>query len=458
MQTDSSNEARRVMTTVKSEGSLPEADRRLIERIEKKHRKSVQELGEERARRIRDAIELRVPDRVPVVLGTGVFAARYGGLTASALYYDHPAYKKACRKMILDLEPDLIGYSEVGLYPGLVWDLLDTRHQRWGGGGLPSDVGIEFIEGEYMKADEYDLFILDPSDFIMRYYLPRVWGALAPFSRLPAFRDLTGTGFAGMVDLFTLPEYRALASKLHKAGKSREKGKKLAAEFRQEMACLGFPTQVQSGTTPGGAPFDLISDYLRGMRGAMLDMYRCPDKLLAACDKILAWRMAQATPASPNSSGLPARSGGALHRGSDGFMSIKQFEEFYWPGLKKALLAAIGLGYVAAPFCEGVWDDRLEYWLQLPKGKTLLFFDQVDMARAKEVLGGHACIQGNVPASLLSVGSPQDVEAYCRKLIRTCGKDGGFILSASTINPPDAARPANVKAMIDTARNYGRYY
>jgi hypothetical protein len=399
-----------------------------------------------------------VPDRVPVVIGTGVFAARYGGLTASALYYDHPAYKEACKKMIVDFEPDLIGYSEVGLYPGSVWDLLDMKHQRWGGGGLPPDAGIQFVEGEYMKADEYDLFVLDPSDFIMRYYLPRVFGALAPLSKLPAFRNLTGTGFAGMVDLFASPEFSELALKLSEAAKAREKAKKLAADFTEEMAGLGFPTQMQSGSTPGGAPFDTISDYLRGMRGTMLDMYRCPDKLLAACDKILAGRIAQSTPADPNKKGTPARSGGALHRGSDGFMSISQFEKFYWPGLKKALLAATDLGYVASPFCEGLWNDRLEYWLEMPKGKTLCFFDQVDMFRAKKILGGHVCIQGNVPASLLEVGSPQDVEQYCKRLIEVCGKGGGFILSASTINPPDAAKPANVKAMIDSAKKYGRYY
>jgi hypothetical protein len=445
------------MATERSKKPLSEEDQKLVEQIEKKHRKSVEELYEERVRRIRDAIELRVPDRVPVVMGTGVFAARYGGLTASALYYDHVAYKEACKKMILDFEPDLIGYSEVGMYPGSVWDLLEMKHQRWGGGSLPPDAGIQFVEGEYMKADEYDLFILDPSDFIMRYYLPRVFGALAPFSELPAFRNLTGTGFAGMVDLFARPEFRELASKLYVAGEAREKGKRLATDFVEEMAGLGFPTQVQGGSTPGGAPFDTISDYLRGMRGAMLDMYRYPEKLLAACDKILAWRIAQAAPASPKRTGIPERSGGALHRGSDGFMSIAQFEKFYWPDLKEALVAATELGYVAAPFCEGAWNDRLEYWLELPKGKTLCFFDQVDMFRAKEILGGHVCIQGSVPASLLQVGSPEDVEEYCKRLIKVCGRGGGFILSASTINPPDAAKPANVKAMIDSAKKCGRY-
>ena len=441
-----------------SQSRLSSENRRLKAQIEKKHGKSVEELLDERGKRIRDAIELRVPDQVPVVLGTGVFAARYGGLTASALYYDHLAYRRACKQMILDFEPDLISWSEVGMYSGAVWELLETRLQRWGGGALPPDLGIEAIEGEYMTPDEYDLLIQDPSDFMMRYYLPRAFGALAPLSKLPAFRNLAGAGFSTMVDLFVKPEYRQLASVLYKAGKSREKLKKLAAEFTDEIAGLGIPMQRQGGSTQGGAPFDTISDYLRGMRGTMLDMYRCPDKLLEACDKILSWRIAQSTPANQPQTGSPYRSGGALHRGSDGFMSIKQFERFYWPGLKKALLAAIDLGYVASPFCEGVWNDRLEYWLEMPKGKALCFFDQVDMFRAKRVLGGHVCLQGNVPASLLVAGSPQDVEDYCRKLIKVCGKDGGFILSASTINPPDSARPANVKAMIDSAKKYGRYY
>src|ERR1039458_6134827 len=131
-----------------------------------------------------------------------------------------------------------------------------------------------------------------------------------------------------------------------------------------------------------------------------------------------------------------------LHRGSDGFMSIKQFEKFYWPTLKKAILATIDLGYVAAPFCEGIWNERLEYLADLPKGKTICFFEKTDMFRAKEVLGGHVCIQGNVPPSLLEVGSPSEVEEYCKKLIQVCGKGGGFILSAGSAIYH--AKPANI--------------
>jgi len=57
---------------------------------------------------------------------------------------------------------------------------------------------------------------------------------------------------------------------LHRAGQEQEKWRQSLADFEEEMANLGFP--LASHANFGGAPFDAISDYLRGMRGTMLDM------------------------------------------------------------------------------------------------------------------------------------------------------------------------------------------
>jgi len=219
------------------------------------------------------------------------------------------------------------------------------------------------------------------------------------------------------------------------------------------MALLGFPLGNHGGGA-GSAPFDMISDFYRGMHGAMLDMYRCPDKLLAACDRILQRRVATARPADPAKRGDPRLSFIGLHRGAEGFMSRKQFEKFYWPGLKQALLCTIEMGIVPLVLCEGEYGERLEYFLELPKGKVVCIFDRTDMFRAKEVLREHVCIGGNVPSSLLQIGSPQDVEEYCAKLIQVCGKGGGFILSAGS--SIDEAKPANLKAMMDSPKKYPR--
>jgi uroporphyrinogen-III decarboxylase len=53
-----------------------------------------------------------------------------------------------------------------------------------------------------------------------------------------------------------------------------------------------------------------------------------------------------------------------------------------------------------------------------------------------------------VPASLLNIGTPDQVKDYCRKLIEVVGKGGGFILDGAT-GVPDEAKPENVKAMAD---------
>ncbi|UCC16740.1 MAG: hypothetical protein JSU58_10310 [Dehalococcoidales bacterium] len=442
------------MTT--DEKSYAEKEKRLIDEIEKKHGKSVEQLRREREQRVIDAMNLKEPDRVPVTIYSGGFAAKYSGLPQSSMYYDPAAYTEACLKVLLDFEPDS-GGGAAGTNSGFMLELLDPRHQRWPGGNLPPDVAYQFVEGEYMTADEYDLFLSDPTDFIIRYYLPRLYGTFEPLSDLPSFRDMIGgLGFGAVVALLNNPRYKELGEKLSKAAEEQDKWMKASAEFGEKAQRLGFPMQPLRGNTPGGAPFDAVSDFLRGMRGTMIDMYRCPDKLLATCDKILDWRIKRSTPANPNYEGEMVRGGGApLHRGSDEFMSIEQFEKFYWPGLKKAVMVAVDLGYTTSSFCEGVWDKRLEYWLEIPKGKATLSFERTDMFRAKEVLGGHQCIRGGVPSSLLEVGSPSEVEEYCRKLIEVCGKGGGFILGPTS--SIDGAKPANIKAMIDSAEKYGRY-
>jgi uroporphyrinogen-III decarboxylase len=202
-----------------------------------------------------------------------------------------------------------------------------------------------------------------------------------------------------------------------------------------------------------GAPFDVISDFLRGMRGAMLDMYRCPDKLLAATDmmcRIMLDRIA----AAPAALGLqPVFM--PLHRGAYGFMSLKQFETFYWPTLKKVSLALIEKGYTPDLFFEGNYTSRLEYIAELPKGKAIARFDNCDMARAKEILGNKVCIAGNMPSTVLQVGTVDDVKRIAKELIDVVGKDGGYIMAPASAL--DEVKPENLKAMIEFTKEYGKY-
>ena len=432
-----------------AQNKFPDDIKKLREEIERKHGKTPEQLFEEREKRVRDAIELREPDRVPVDVRMTYFPAKHLGIPIATAYYDAPAWRKALIKTVMDFEPDLYS-SASGNSPGRAMDILGPTQTKWPGGPLPPNVSHQAIDVETMKEDEYDLFLSDPTDYTIRYLLPRAYTSLAPLATLPQLSDRL-IGFSAMTQLFTRQDFRNLAKALLKAGEEQEKWADESGNLEDDLADLGFPPHGYMGGV-GGAPFDMVSDFYRGMRGAMLDMYRHPDELVAMCDKLLQWRISKAMPADPKKRGNPKRVFLALHRGAEGFMSKKQFEKFYWPGLKKAMLKSIELGFVPVPFCEGAYGDRLEYFLELPKGKVVAHFDLTDMVKAKEVLKDHICIMGNVPSSILQVGSPQDVEEYCKKLIKVCGKGGGFILTnGSSI---DEAKSENIRAMVESVKKY----
>ncbi len=109
-------------------------------------------------------------------------------------------------------------------------------------------------------------------------------------------------------------------------------------------------------------------------------------------------------------------------------------------------------GIVPQLFAEGGYNQRLETICDIPKGKTVWWFDLTDMEQAKKTVGQVACIAGNVPLSLLCTSTPAKVQAYCKNLMDSAGKDGGFIFSTGA--GMQGARVENVKAMIDFSKQY----
>jgi uroporphyrinogen-III decarboxylase len=246
------------------------------------------------------------------------------------------------------------------------------------------------------------------------------------------------------------PELASLLESLLQVARQASEWLQVWRSFLKEMEGLGFPLFTHSYTL---APFDILSDFLRGMKGTMLDMYRQPDKIITACEKLLPMMIDMGV-STARRTGNP-RVFIPLHRGADGFMSLKQFETFYWPTLKSVMMALIDEGLIPCPFFEGSYSLRLEYLKELPRGKVLGHFDRTDIFEAKQIIGDHMCIMGNVPLSLLYAGTPQDVKDYCRRLIDIVGKGGGFIMSAGV--SLDDAKVENVIAMFDITQEYGRY-
>jgi uroporphyrinogen-III decarboxylase len=429
-------------------------DLKLAEAVQKKHGKSTEELRAEREKRIWDAVELKVPDRVPVIFGGTFFACRYAGIPYSAAYYDTTRWKQAFKAMIVDMDPDSYGWEP--RESGIALEALASNYTRWPGGTLPPDVPFQIAEKEYMKESEYDLFLTDPSDYMMRYLLPRMYDTLKPLSKMPSIMGF-GAGVEPIAQFLSSPELEPVIKAMKKAGDAERERQQSINTMTQEMAALGFaePIPARGGIQP---PFSSFSNTFRTFNGVVKDIYRRPEKLKAALQLLVDYRIARATPAVKQGDHPTIGNSGEAHRVSDEFFSNRQFEEFVWPYWKQAMDKTYELGYdIISMWFEGKRDNQLQYFTQFPKRSMLIRFAETDIFRAKDMLGDKACIMGNVPITMLQVGSPSEVEDYCKKLIEKVGKNGGFILRAST-DFTQEAKPANVKAMIDSVEKYGRYY
>jgi len=408
--------------------------------------KATEEAYRERVTLMKDAIQLKKsPDRVPLCPSPGFFPAQYAGITIYDAMYDYEALARAWENYHRDFEPDAYT-GPTTVVPGRALDILDLKLYQWPGHGVSSEREYQFVEGEYMKAEEYQDLIDDPTAFFLNRYFPRIFGSLKPFETLPLFPPMNEIPLVPpTVFAFASEAMKAALDSLHQAGKEALLWRAAVRDMGERVMGKGFPA-FSGGFTK--APFDVIGDSLRGTRGIMLDMFRCPDELKEACDRLTPI-MIKAGVASCLANGhimpfIP------LHKGADGFMSEDQFNTFYWPSLRKLVIGLASEGMVPQLFAEGMYNDRLDVISDIPKGKAVWWFDRTDMKRAKETVGKVACLAGNVPLDLLCTGKPEEVEAYCLDLIRVAGRDGGFIFSTGA--GMQGSKPANVKAMMECVK------
>jgi len=249
---------------------------------------------------------------------------------------------------------------------------------------------------------------------------------------------------------FGIPPVQGALKALIDAGNEAMAWIEKVGAFDMRQKAMGFPGMFGGATK---APFDMVADTLRGTRAIMIDMYRQPDKVEKAVERLTPLCIKQAVRGAA-ASGIPTCFI-PLHKGADGFMSDAQFKRFYWPTLKAVILGLAEEGIVAVPFCEGSYNMRIEYLKELPKASSFWLFDRTDLIKVKEAIGDKIGIGGNVPAGLLLTGTPESVKAYCKNLIDTVGKGGGYMMSWGT--SMDEGRADTMHAMIDFTKEYGVY-
>ncbi|QDR81176.1 uroporphyrinogen decarboxylase family protein [Sporomusa termitida] len=357
-----------------------------------------------RFNRLTSAITLKTPDRVPVILAGDSFFARHMGVSLDKYIEDLEASSQINLKSIAQLgEIDGVQYLAPCVY-GL--GASTFSRVKLPGRDLPPDAQWQIDEISPMQAEDYDI-ILDKG--------------------------------------FSFYQQQTLAKYLPVAMSDLQKS--LAADWGKIAA-----NYVHAGIVPfsplifGGA-FDVLSS-ARGMANLTKDLYRMPDKLDAVLAVITTDIIAKMKARIEQLNPFAVFTGAT--RCAPEYMSVKMWERFALPSLKKQVQAVIDSGAYALLHWDNNWTRAIEYLKEFPKGKCILASDSnTDLYRAKTVLNGHMCVMGDIPAALLTLGTPDEVYQYSSKLVNDLGP-AGYILAVGCCTPLNA-KPENIKAMIAAA-------
>jgi len=82
-------------------------------------------------------------------------------------------------------------------------------------------------------------------------------------------------------------------------------------------------------------------------------------------------------------------------------------------------------------------------------------FEQVDIAKAKKILGDTACICGNLPSADLIYGKKEDIIENTKRMLDICAPGGGFMMDCSIVI--DHYDEEKFSAWYETTLEYGRY-
>jgi len=367
--------------------------------------------------RIDAAIALQPVDRVPVIPMMDFFCARYKGVPLATFIQDG------------DLGRDLLEqvFEEFGGWDATMmgttlnefaWTLTLLAPLKVPGRELGPDEQWQFDEREVMTPQDYD-FILENG------WMP-FWGSMFPRIRphIPP-QEIPAR--------FQAWDEQAVRDTLKWESK-------------------GILTFTGVAVVP---PLEVFS-MARSIKEFSLDLYRRPEKVQAAMDRVIDDLIGAGI---GGLTGIKQRTKWGYRTGFFAatratFLSPRQFERFAWPYIKKGVLAYVDAGITPLLHFDSNWTPYLHYFRELPRGKVILEIDgRTDIFKAKEVLGDHLCIMGDVPAALLKLGTPDDVRAYVQRLIDMVGKGSGFILSTGCDTPVDA-KPENVRTMIEVGKTY----
>ena len=136
-----------------------------------------EQLYQQRLKRYTTALRNGKPDMVPIRPFAAEFIATYTGMSCQDVTQDFELAFKATRQCCIDLDWDATVANMVYVWGGIA-QVMNLRYYQIPGVGLSPNTGFQYLEPPedeaFMKADEYDALIADPTGFLFNVWLPRV--------------------------------------------------------------------------------------------------------------------------------------------------------------------------------------------------------------------------------------------------------------------------------------------
>ena len=380
-------------------------------------------LYEQRLARYTCAMRGGMPDRVPIRPFVAEFCAKYAGFTCQDVAHDYTKAYEAVIRTGRDFEWDAMVANMVWVWTGLA-QALGLKYYGIPGIHVLADTGFQYHEppedGAFMKEDEYDALIDDPTAFLLNIWLPRV-SAGTPVSQLK--------GGMAMMQYF---------------GTVGGQIERMKRENGTVSAIAGILK----------APMDILADKFRGYLGLLSDLETQPEKVKAACEALAPHLFRVALDSSDPTGTVPI--GFWMHRSCVPMVTPSQFSDNFWPTLRPIVEELWRNGRQTLFYAEGNWDYHLDDFATLPAHSIVYHLDQGDPGTVFRKLGGKFCLSGGIPTSMLAFATPDKVRAKVKEVLDLCARDGAYIMDASAIVQNDA-RIENVKAMTEATLEHGIY-
>lgn len=395
---------------------------------------NTEQLYQSRLNRYVTALRNEKPDRVPIRPFVAEFTARYAGLTCQDVAHDYRKAFDAAVKTAKDFDWDAVVPSMVYVWTGLA-QAIGLRYYGIPGIGIPHTTGFNYIEPPedqaFMRADEYDALIDDPTAFLYNTWLPRVSTEVSKIGEPATYRN----------NLSFVKGSMAMLSYFYAFGPQ-------IARLRSECGVASAIAGIFK------APFDILADKLRGYVGLTLDMHTQPDKVLRACEALMPHLCHVGLTTADPARLVPI--GFWMHRGCVPFINPKQFASHQWPTLKPIIEEFWKHGHQTLFYAEGRWQHHFDAFRELPERSIVFHCDRDDIFEAHRRLHDKFALSGGIPNVLLSFGKPEEVRAFCRRVLEQVAPEGGYILDAGAIMQDDT-NIGNLQVLTQTAHEHGTY-